>query len=374
MSTPTSCSIRSECAQIMKDKLYITLLNYIILVPIFFLLLAVIIKIHREKTKNNINSRRKVTSARTSGLLHLCNPCVSVLMGNRIIMGLNCLFLFVLQRFIFFSISGMANNNDFLTIRTSLYVILNNTGLKFVLFASTFILTTFMKNVKRLSKQFRDQLIVCPCLKSMEMIENSKLFTYKNVGNLLNVFIFISWCIYPGFVPSPRSYTFHYWFNFIYLCIFSFMTFIYGILIHSKVKVLLKDHNTNQKLILILMQSKCFVHIGFITFIYLVFKLYYEINIDNLNYSSTDELVALKGSYIVITDTFIAYIIYCMGRIFENTIQTTPFFICICLKKNVRAGILHDIRETTIDPSRRHEQNEIENDDGEIEVKTLYRV
>ena len=152
------------------------------------------------------------------------------------------------------------------------------------------------------------------------------------------------------------------------------MTFIYGILIHSKVKVLLKDHNTNQKLILILMQSKCFVHIGFITFIYLVFKLYYEINIDNLNYSSTDELVALKGSYIVITDTFIAYIIYCMGRIFENTIQTTPFFICICLKKNVRAGILHDIRETTIDPSRRHEQNEIEYDYGEIEVKTLYRV
>ena len=276
MSTPTSCIIRPKCTHVLQNKLYVTLLNYILIVPIYFLLLLLIVKIHIEKTRNNIANRRKVTSRHTSGLLHACNPCVSVLMGSRAIMGLNCLFLFVLQRFIFCCASGMANENTSTTIPSTTYIILDNTALKFLFVASTFIITAFMKNVKELSQSFKDQLTLFPNLTLKPQQNLSKCITYKKMANFLMVILFVSWCVYPGFAPLNPSYSFKYWFDLSYFCINGLAAFIFGLMLHNKVKVLLNDNTTNLKLIVLFIQCKFLIHIGFATLVYIIFKIYYE--------------------------------------------------------------------------------------------------
>ena len=44
--------------------------------------------------------------------MHACLPCVTAVMGNRAIMGLNCLLLFFNRAVCGFICIGMANNND----------------------------------------------------------------------------------------------------------------------------------------------------------------------------------------------------------------------------------------------------------------------
>jgi hypothetical protein len=382
MSLASSCIIRPKCTHVLQNKLYVTLLNYILIVPLYFLLISLIVKIHIEKTRNNIANRRKITSRHTPSLLHACNPCVSILMGSRAIMGLNCLCLFVLQRFIFCCAFGMANENISTTIPSTTYIILDNTALKILFIASTFIITAFMKNINELPKSFKEQFVFFPNLNLISQQYFSKCITNKKMANFLIVMLFVSWCVYPGFAPLNSSYSFKYWFDLSYFCMNGLLAFIFGLMLHNKVKLLLNDNTTSMKLIVLLIQCKYLIHIGFTTLVYIMFKIYYGVTMDNKAYKSADELSMLKLSFILIHDLFIGYIVYCCGRIFENKVQGSPFCICICVKKNVRAGIMHNLENSHLDLN--HSSNNaargnndsctIENKTGTLEIKTLYRV
>ena len=369
MFIETSCSVRSECTYAVSGAVYATWLNYLYLVPLHWFLFILTIKAQRERARQNISNRRKRLSSRSGGLMHACLPCVTAVMGNRAIMGLNCLLLFLIERSVVLSASGMANNNDIGVIEKESYVVLDNTGLKFLFLAFSFVHGLVMKNIH--TSSFDRQLVCsvsCPQMATKKVL---KALSPNTIGNVMNFIIFLSWCIYPGFVPSSANYSFHCWFNLIYLLLGSFLSIALGVTIHRNAKALLsmEANSTNNKLILILVQSNYLIHIGFTLLLYVAFGTYYQVIMDNNRYSGVAELRVLKISQVLIQDTFLAYAAYCFVRVLENRIQRRSLFSCVCFTKRATDGHIGGLRGEGISA-----QTEFVNDDGEIEVKSMYKV
>ena len=364
MFSETTCSVRSECTYALSGAKYVTWLNYIYLVPLHWFLFTLTVKAQRERTRQNIRNRRKRLSSRRGGLLQACLPCVATLMGNRSIMGLNCVLLFAIERAVVFSATGMANNNDVGVMEKDSYIVLDNTGLKFVFLAFSFVFALVMKNVRSLSF---DQNLVCSGGKKLP-----KALHPNTVGNFTNFIIFLSWCIYPGFVPSSANYVFHWWFNTLYVLLGGMFSVVLGVAIHRNVKALLslEVNSTNNKLILILVQSNYLIHIGFALLLYFAFGVYYQLNMDNNHYNGVDELRVLKISQLLIQDSFLGYAAYGFVRVLENRIQRRPLFSCLWSKNHATDAHLAGLRGGD-DTSAR---SEFVNDDGEVEVKSMYKI
>eukprot|EP00944_MAST-04C_sp_MAST-4C-sp1_P013312 g13312.t1 len=369
MFIETSCSVRSECTYAVTGTVYVTWLNYLYLVPLHWFLFILTVKAQRERVRQNIGNRRKRLSSRSGGLMHACLPCMTTFMGNRAIMGLNCLLLFVIERSVVLSTSGLANNNDSGVIEKDSYIVLDNTGLKFLFLAFSFMHGMVMKNMH--TSSFDRQLVCslpCPSQASKKVL---KSLSPNTIGNVMNFIIFVSWCIYPGLVPSSANYSFNCWFNLIYLLLGGFFSLALGVTIHRNVKALLsmEANSTNNKLILILVQSNYLIHIGFALLLYVAFGLYYQVSMDNNHYSGVAELRVLKISQILIQDTFLAYAAYCFVRVLENRIQRRSLFSCVRSTNRANDGHIAGLRGGS-----NSTRTEFVNDDGEIEVKSMYKV
>ena len=185
---------RTECVNDFRNDKYLYFFNFGLFIPMYIITFVKAYKLQREKVAANLVLRKKART--TSRLYRLSESGTARCIGNRAIASLNCLLIYLVTKIVVCVLCGPGNM--FYLVPTLLYVSVYESGLKFLMISTVYIITAWAKVNAKMNTSSRIYQKFSHYLPSF--------LTIPVISDIIIAIVFISWIIHPVLRWMDKEY------------------------------------------------------------------------------------------------------------------------------------------------------------------------